>query len=216
MPNAMRARAVAPRSITAPLRRLAASHGEVDSGLERGDPAAGKALSTPCAACHGADGNSVASLYPSLAGQSAKYLLRQLQMIKDGSRAAPLMTGQLNNMSHTDLENLAAYFATQTPRVGQAAEEKLELGERIYRAGILDKGVAACTACHSPRGGGNTLAGFPLLRGQQVDYLTDQLRKFREGERATDEVFGGMMRGVAAHLTDGEIAAVANYIHGLN
>ncbi|RMD82064.1 MAG: cytochrome c4 [Candidatus Dadabacteria bacterium] len=181
-----------------------------------GDAAAGKALSTPCAACHGADGNSVASMYPSLAGQGYRYLLKQMHLIKDGTRSAPLMAGQLDNMSDADLQNLAAYFASQTPNVGQANDQDLELGERIYRGGLMDKHVTACTACHSPHGGGNALAGFPLLRGQPVEYLVDQLRKYREGERQTDEDHGGMMRGVARNLTDGEMQAVANYIHGLH
>ncbi len=191
-------------------------HAAANESGAGGDAAAGKALSAPCAACHGADGNSVASLYPSLAGQGYRYLLKQMHLIKDGSRAAPLMAGQLDNMSDSDLENLAAYFAGQTPNIGKAADEDLDLGERIYRGGLLDKHVTACTACHSPRGAGNPLAGFPLLRGQPVDYLVDQLRKYREGERQTDEEHGGMMRGVARNLTDGEMRAVANYIHGLH
>ena len=49
-----------------------------------------------------------------------------------------------------------------------------------------------------------------------MDYVIDQLRAYREGERTTDEEYGGMMRQTAARLTDGEIRAVANYIHGLH
>ena len=181
-----------------------------------GDAKAGEALAAPCAACHGQNGVAVLPAYPNLAGQSENYLLSQLTMIKSGVRAAPLMAGQLNAMSDADLANLAAYFAAMDAPVGQAADERLDVGERIYRAGIASKGVAACTACHSPSGSGNALAGYPHLSGQPVDYVKAQLTAYREGQRVSDEGFGGVMRQVAQGLTDGEIAAVANYIQGLH
>ena len=62
---------------------------------------------------------------------------------------------------------------------------------------------------------GNPPAGFPLLRGQSVDYVVAQLTAYREGKRKTDEEYGGMMRGVAGRLTDNEIRAVASYVQGL-
>ena len=181
-----------------------------------GDPGAGKAIAVACGACHGANGAATLPMYPNLAGQNERYMLRQLQMIKDGSRAAPLMAGQLNNFGDGDLENLAAYYAEMTPVVGQAADDGLEMGEQIYRGGMLDKGVAACTACHSPFGGGNSPAGYPQIGGQPVDYTVAQLTAYREGVRSTDEDFGGTMRDVAGRLTDGEIKALAGYIQGLH
>ena len=182
----------------------------------RGDAAKGQSLAAPCAACHGQDGNSVAPLYPNIAGQGYRYLVKQLEMIKSGERSAPLMVGQLDNMSEQDLKDLATYFSEQTPKVGQAKDANLVQGERIYRGGILDKQVAACTACHGPRGSGNEPAGFPSLNGHPVEYLIDQLTKYREGERATDEAQGQMMRNIAHSLNDGEIEAVSNYIVGLH
>ena len=184
-----------------------------------GDATAGQALATPCAACHGQDGVAVLPNSPNLAGQNAVYLVRQMTLIKSGVRPVPLMAGQLDALTGDDLANLAAYFASLKAPVGQAAAdnaEKLALGERIYRAGIASKGVAACTACHSPTGSGNALAGFPHLSGQTVQYVSAQLTAYREGSRATDEDTGGVMRGVAKGLTDSEIAAVANYVLGLH
>jgi cytochrome c553 len=139
-----------------------------------------------------------------------------MTMIKSGARAVPLMAGQLDALKDQDFSDLAAYFSGLKAPVGQAAPESLALGERIYRAGIANKGVPACTACHSPTGSGNALAGFPHLGGQPVQYVTTQLTAYREGNRATDESIGGVMRGVAQGLTDAEIAAVANYVHGLH
>ena len=182
------------------------------------DIEAGRALTTTCVACHGADGNSVASVYPSIAGQNARYLFRQMQLMRDGVRPPGLMVGQLDERTDAELADLAAYYEAQAPTVGQAdPEQALQLGEAIYRGGLLNKRVSACTACHAPDGSGNALAGFPRLSGQQPDYMIEQLKAYREGMRKTDtEVYEGMMRQNAANLTDGEIAAVAHYLVGLH
>ncbi|MEM7218304.1 MAG: c-type cytochrome [Pseudomonadota bacterium] len=183
-----------------------------------GDAAAGEQLTLPCQACHGATGTSTGSLYPSIGGQNERYLLRQLEMIKSGTRAAPLMAGQLDNMSGDDLANIAAYYAAQQPSLGQAQgdDASIQLAQQIYRGGSIEKGVAACSACHAPRGNGNAPAGFPMLSGQTPEYTITQLTAYREGARATDEEYGGMMRQVAANLNDTEIAALADYLRGLH
>lgn len=179
---------------------------------------AGRALTATCVACHGEDGNSVVAAYPSIAGQNARYLFRQMRLMRDGERPAGLMAGQLDNHTDAELADLAAYYEAQAPTVGQAdPEQALRLGEAIYRGGLLDKRVSACTACHAPDGSGNALAGFPRLAGQQPEYMVEQLKAYREGMRKTDtDVYEGMMRQNAANLTDGEIAAIAHYLVGLH
>lgn len=183
-----------------------------------GDPAEGAKLVTACQACHGSDGNGVAGNYPNIAGQNERYLFRQLQMIQDGSREAPLMAGQLNGKTEADLQNMAAFYASKPGKLGQAAgdDDQIAMAERLYKGGSMEKGVAACTACHSPSGSGNAPAGFPRISGQQPEYTIEQLTKYREGKRATDEAYGGMMRQVAANLNDTEIAALADYLQGLH
>ena len=174
-------------------------------------------LVLPCVACHGQDGASgILPDYPNLAGQNARYLLEQMRMIKSGERAAPLMAGQLDRLSEDDLAALAAHYAALPAKVGRSSPDTLDAGARIYRGGLLAKGVAACTACHSPTGAGNAPAGFPVLSGQRFDYVVAQLTAYREGQRKTDEVHGAMMRQVAVGLTDTEIRAVANYVQGLH
>ena len=188
-----------------------------NSVLAGGNAEAGKSLAITCAACHGQDGNTgLMPDYPKLAGQNEKYLVNQLRMIQSGERPAPLMAGQLIGKSAQQLQDLAAYYASLPGSVGQSSEDNLSLGEKIYRGGILEKNVSACTACHSPTGSGNSLAGFPNIAGQSMAYVVEQLRKYREGERTTDENNGGMMRQIAGGLTDGEIRAVANYVQGLH
>jgi cytochrome c553 len=180
------------------------------------DAEAGRALAAPCVACHGEDGNATAPINPSLAGQNMRYLVRQMLLIRDGGRAAPLMAGQLDRMTDEEIEHMAAFYASQTPKVNQAPASAAGLGQSIYRGGILDKQVAACTGCHAPDGSGNAPAGFPALTGQPVDYVVAQLTAYREGLRTTDEEYGGMMRQTAARMTDGEIRAVADYVLGLH
>ena len=199
------------------LGMVGANAAQADSEQARTpDIEAGRALAAPCVACHGEDGNSLVPSYPSVAGQNVRYLVRQMQLIRDGERPAPLMAGQLDNMTDAQLEDMAAFYESQPAQVGQASANAIALGESIYRGGVLAKQVPACTACHAPDGSGNALAGFPRLAGQQPDYTIDQLRAYREGIRSTDEEYGGMMRQTAVNLTDGEISAVANYVLGLH
>lgn len=184
-----------------------------------GDAAAGQAQAAVCSACHGADGaTGIDPSYPNLAGQNEAYLLAQLQMIKSGERTVLLMAGQLIAKSEQELADLAAYYASLPAKVNQAQGNDADLAkaERIYRGGISKKGVAACSACHNPFGGGNAPAGFPDIGGQPSAYTIAQLTAYREGDRTTDEAHGGMMRGVAGGLTDGEIRLLADYIQGLH
>ncbi|MFT5116680.1 MAG: cytochrome c553 [Kiritimatiellia bacterium] len=196
------------------------------SGNEHaGDPEAGKTLSASCAGCHGNDGNSPAPSFPKIAGLGENYLYKQLKDIQSGSRAIVQMTGQLDAKSDQDLRNLAAYFNSQTLQLAGAKEMKvkmnsgldqdaLKLGARVFRAGNHEVGTPSCIGCHSPRGLGNDPAGFPRLSGQYAEYIAQQLRAFRAGERTNDN--SAIMRSVAEHMSDAEIDAVANFISGLN
>jgi cytochrome c553 len=179
-----------------------------------GDVEAGKAASATCAGCHGADGNSVVANFPKLAGQGEKYLVKQMNDIKEGKRPVIEMTGLLDALSAQDIENIAAYFASQTTTPGQAKKDLVEKGEIMYRQGNAATKVAACAACHGPAGEGVSLAAFPALAGQHADYIASQLKKFRSGERSNDGD-SRMMRSVTARLNDKEIEAVASYISGL-
>jgi len=81
-----------------------------------GDAAAGKAKSGVCAACHGATGTAPNPVWPNLAGQNAPYLVKQLKDFKSGARKNPIMSPQAMPLSDQDMENLAAYFASQKPK----------------------------------------------------------------------------------------------------
>lgn len=180
----------------------------------QGDAAKGQSASLICAACHGPDGNSVIPTNPVLAGQHPEYLYKQLAAFKSGERKNPIMSAQVANLSDTDMRNLAAYFSGQKPKPGIAHNADLvNAGRKLYRGGNSANGVAACAGCHSPNGAGIPIQ-YPRLKGQPPDYTTAQLKAFRAGERSNDP--NGMMRAVAARLTDKEIEALAEYISGLN
>jgi cytochrome c553 len=173
---------------------------------------------TVCVACHGADGNSQIPTNPKLAGQHQEYLAKQLRNFKsqDGKpaeRANPVMGGMAAPLSDDDIKGLAAYFAGQQLKP-EAAKNKatIELGQKLWRAGDLKRGIPACAACHGPAGAGLP-AQFPRLSGQFSDYTEAQLKAFRAGERANDP--NKMMRTIALKMTDPEIKAVADFAAGL-
>ena len=182
--------------------------------LGAGDPNSGKDKVAVCSACHGADGNSVVGLWPSLAGQNEKYLVKQLRLVKSGDRVIDSMVGLLDNLEDSDLEDIAAFYASQKNKVGQAEESKIELGRKLYYAGNLEKGIPACSACHSPRGLGNAPAAYPLLSGQQPDYVTKALKDYRSGERVNEDP-SKIMAAIAYKLDDVEIDALSSFVHGL-
>ena len=180
-----------------------------------GDAAAGQAKTAVCGACHGPDGNSMAPNFPKLAGQGDRYLLKQLHEIKDGKRQVLEMTGLLANLNDQDLADIAAYYSSQKNSVGAADPALVAQGEALFRGGNLEKGMPACTGCHSPDGQGNAAAGFPHLGGQHARYIEKQLTDFREGDR-TNDGDSMIMRGIAAKMSNKDIKALASYIQGLH
>lgn len=183
------------------------------------DAAKGQGIASQvCAACHAADGNSVAAANPKLAGQGYDYLHKQLQNFKPqagkkAERENAVMAGMVANLSPADMKNLAAYYAGQKLKPAKAVDKDLAaLGQKIYRGGIAASGIPACAGCHGPTGAGIP-AQYPRIAGQFSEYLEAQLKAFRAGVRSNDP--NGMMRGVAVRLNDREIKAVAEYAAGL-
>ena len=192
---------------------------EMPSTFKDGDPSKGSSLIASCAACHGADGNSISSDWPKLAGQNQRYLLEQLQYFKSGERVNILMSSVLpilNSYTDQDLLDIAAFYSSQIQTNGQAEddEELLAVGEALYRSGDMKKAIPACTACHSVNGKGNELAGFPSVAGQQKAYLVSTLKAYRSMERDAGD-YALVMQAVSQNLSDYEIEALANYMHGL-
>jgi cytochrome c553 len=183
------------------------------------NPARGQRIAGQvCAACHAADGNSVAAANPKIAGQFPEYLQKQLgdfkaQPGKKPVRESAIMTPMAANLSDDDIQSLAAYYSGQKLRPASAADKDLAaLGQKIWRGGIAASSVPACAGCHGPAGAGIP-AQYPRLAGQFAEYVAAQLKGFKDGARSNDA--NGVMRGVAARMTEREIAAVAQYAAGL-
>jgi cytochrome c553 len=188
-------------------------------GTSKPDLATGERIAKQvCAACHGPDGNSTVVVNPKLAGQHAEYLHKQLDNFKpqEGKKALrenAVMAGMVASLSKTDMRAVAAYYSAQKLRPAMAGDkDRAASGQKLWRGGIAEKGVAACAGCHGPDGAGIP-AMYPRLAGQFAEYIEAQLKLFRSGVRANDP--SGMMRGVSARMSDEEIKAVAEYAAGL-
>ena len=192
----------------------------------KGDVEAGGTKAATCAACHGPGGNSANPICPSLAGQGAPYIYAQLKAFKKGMgggqseqdkaemRMDPVMSAQAMSLSDQDMQDLAVFFAAQSPKPGVASEDSVAIAQPLYRAGDAERGVPACASCHGPTGAGNPAAGYPRIGAQQADYTAKQLKAYRSGERKAG-AHGLIMAEVAAKLSDEEIAALASYLNGL-
>lgn len=195
-----------------------------------GNPAAGQAKAAACGGCHGVDGNSAPEIYaalkaPKLAGQVPEYIAKSLLDFKAGRRANETMSPQAQAVAEVDIADIAAYFGSQKASAGTVAnKDLLAQGEKIFHKG---KGrpdvVAACVGCHGLNGIGNRdwaklmsrvpVVLAPAIGGQHAGYLSDQLKAYKAGKRATDA--GHVMRDVAGRLTEQDILAVAEYISTL-
>ena len=177
-----------------------------------GDPAAGEAKAQACVACHGADGNSANSGFPSLAGQVPGYIAGQLAAFKSGKRANAIMMGLAQPLSAEDMADLDAWYASQTIAPRSISEDQLALaseGESLYRGGSAELAVPACMACHGPSGRGMP-SNYPRVAGQWPEYLEGQLLAFKSGERA-----GKIMGPIAHRLSAQQIHALSVYMSAL-
>ena len=153
--------------------------------------------STVCAACHGADGNSVTPMFPKLAGQQPDYLAKQLNEYISGKRKNDTMTPMVASIKSDDVAGLASYFAGQKPNAGVVEDPKLlDAGKKLYEDGNTQSGVPACMGCHMPKGEGNER--YPRLAGQHSVYAVQQMADFKSGTRNNDKA--RVMRAVAEYL----------------
>ena len=167
-----------------------------------------------CAACHGQDGNSPNGIWPSLAGQGAKYLAQQIAAYKSGMRKDASMTPMAMMVADEDILEISNYYASQRPVIADIGNFDYTMAEKLYRGGDINRNVPACMACHGPRGTGNAPAAYPALSGQHPEYTVAQLKAYRDGTRTTDPQ--AMMRDIAKKLTEKEMLSLGKYISALH
>lgn len=164
-----------------------------------------------CVSCHGAAGNSTIAVNPKLAGQNAVYLHKQLVDFTTPQRQQAVMTTYSKMLTEQEKLNISAYLATQTQKPGAAKnKDTIELGKKIYRAGIAEKNVPACASCHGPAGNGMPTR-YPRIGGQHQDYTAGQLAAFKSNGRKNS----AEMTTIAQRMSDDEMKAVADYVAGL-
>lgn len=153
------------------------------------------ALVQTCAACHGEQGVAPSGQWPNLAGQKRDYLVNQIKAFRDGQRKEPLMLPMVQDLSDTQIAQLADYYAS-LPTPERRESEVSELGRHVR---------ARCISCHGDEGI-TVNSEWPNLAGQNAEYLQKQLLDYRSGERKHL-----LMQVIASELTKEEIEAVSTY-----
>lgn len=170
------------------------------------DIEAGRQKAQVCVACHGAGGNSEIAEIPALAGQSAQAISTALYQFREGNRKNPVMSPFAQNLTNAEMNNLAAYFASEK----RATPTHVSSAEALSQGPELAKKYN-CVQCH-----GAMLLGqqhIPRIAGQQHAYLLAQLKGFKAATRADMD---GNMSSAAAGLKDSDIEILSDYISGLN
>jgi DmsE family decaheme c-type cytochrome len=151
----------------------------------------------PCAACHGERGISKTPGMPSLAGLAPQYLVAAMKAYADGQRKHAVMKGLLTEVSESELNEIALYYARQVP----ARAETPPVGDASTGKAVS----AACAGCHGALGvSANPI--WPSLAGQDARYLADALRGYKDGSRDN-----AMMKGFVAALNEQTINNIASY-----
>jgi cytochrome c553 len=192
------------------------------SPFEGGKVESGATKAAVCGACHGINGSSQNPEWPSLAGQSPAYTAEQLHLFKEKVRVNPVMQPIVDPLTQEDINDLAVYYAAQTPAGLEADPSYWKAGEKLYRTGDPARQIPACSACHGPLGRGNLVAAYPALRAQHAVYTVKQLNDYSKdvrypgaeaGKPATPNAM--IMATIAKRLTPEDIRDVASYVQGM-
>jgi cytochrome c553 len=168
-------------------------------------PAAFAAKSDSCAHCHGTDGNSSSSAYPSLAGQTKAYLFKQIKAFKEGERKNSMMSPAAAVLSEQEMTELAEFYNSQS-----LIKSSAKTDPAIVAEGKKLAEEKQCASCH--QAGMRGLDAFPRLSRQKYPYLVKQIKDFRDGNRTND---GGVMLPMVKDLTDQQVEALAQYLTSL-
>lgn len=182
----------------------------------RGDPVAGKekAESERCLECHGASGpgqgnsNGSDGKLAKLGGQDREYIVKQIEDFRSGRRKHAFMAMMANSISDADVADISAYFAGEQ-KMASGAAPRNAVAQRLFQHGDPARQLAPCISCHGAHGQGAATAG-PVIGGQGVRYLAEQMFNWRSGERSNSA--GGVMNQLAKPLSDEEIEALAHYV----
>ena len=161
-----------------------------------------------CNTCHGADANTpISPAYPKFGGQNAEYLLAQIKDIHSGARAngqSAVMKGMTTamNLSEEDMKSISDWIASlDKPAVTLAEGE----GKNLYTA-------KACATCHGADANTPIMPIYPLLAGQNSQYLYDQMKAIKDGTRTNGQ--SAVMKPMMLNVSDEEMKAISEWIAG--
>ena len=165
----------------------------------------GRAKAQTCVACHGENGNSASPAFPSLSGQPKQFIVSALYQFREGKRQNEIMSPLAAKLSNADMNDLAAYYASQPAAASQhrTAPANVEKGRQLS---VQNN----CVACHAANLMGQQ--HIPRLAGQPKDYLRAQLASFKASTRGEMD---GVMTSAAQALSADDIEVLADYMAGL-
>jgi len=185
----------------------------------QGDAEIGKLKTMACMGCHGPTGNIFLPMFPSLAGQPAGYIAKQIQDFKEADRRNATMTSIALGINEADTQHIGAFYESQikTPIVKNITHLKtdaektalLTLGKKLYDNGNADTGQAACFVCHGKNGDALVELNVPNLANQPPQYLISTLNEFKNRKRTNDGE--RVMRRIIDTMSSEQIEAVAYY-----
>jgi Cytochrome c553 len=162
-----------------------------------GNPEKGKVLAYTCLGCHGVP--NYKNAYPSysvprLGGQHAKYIAAALKEYQAGDRSHPTMHAQATTLDDQDRADIGAYLhgAPLTP------------GKEVV--GTPPPAAQTCVACHGTDGAKTISDDYPVLAGQQADYIVNALKEYKGGKRKNP-----VMAGIVAGVKEEDFAALADF-----
>jgi cytochrome c553 len=171
---------------------------------------------TACFTCHGinGEGQAVAAI-PALAGLSIRYQLKQLNDFASGTRPHDIMSPIAQDLSREDRHAVSVYYAQSSGQgpadltMADADPLLIQQGAALYAIGAAARDVQACIDCHGPAAQGLDPA-YPAMAGQPPQYISGQLRLWRDGVRKND--VSNVMRTISLQMSEHDIDAVAAYL----
>jgi cytochrome c553 len=194
-------------ALVAFLRRLPALDERGYRALALGETTA--AAAGDCARCHGAERNAPPSaLVPVLHGQPVAFLAAALEAYAGGRRASGIMQPLAFDLAQDERARIAGYYAALQPlppRSGIADAAVITRGRQIAEAGDPGAGIPPCAPCHGP----DALKIYPRLAGQNVPYMVNRLRRWKDGfapGTETETIMAPIARALSARQID-DVAA---------
>ncbi len=176
-------------------------------------------MTKTCLACHGRGGAKPIMTYPALAGQNEKYLIQQMEDIRDGERVGTVdpvtghpfvqgMTDIMHLLTEDDIVNVSKWLAVQPPGPPEPLEPAPE-------PAVLEEGAKAykqlgCRSCHGKEGEKTSNPAYPYIAGLDRDYLIRSMTEIRDKVRTNGK--SKMMWGTIKKADDAEIAAIATWL----